>query len=328
MNGNSRRHDPTTALEQIEGAYRNSTAWPTNIAAPIPAERAEYFAAATRFAFEHPQAMHRLHCATAGLPETTSPHILLPRVLAGALTLTNADYGNLQLVDPETGALRLVSQFGFDDEFMAHFAVVDDNSSACGRAAKGGQTVIPDVAEDPLFTAHRDIARAADFRAVQSTPLVDYAGQTIGVVSTHFRHSHAPSDSVLRIMRLYADFAGETIASALCRREHNIDPIGRAVVTALLDPSRIGPADLPVDRPPDVIHRPAALLSPITSTFAGDLINRLSTVALHLAGTHNLVRHPVARNRLEMTVDQIDQIIREIHSHALSFVPNSRQSIL
>ncbi|MEU7143921.1 GAF domain-containing protein [Nocardia sp. NPDC046473] len=327
MTVSSSRPDLKQTLEQIESAYRRSMPHLAAIDYSTLEKRAAYFADAARFSLDHPRSMHRLHCATAGLPNATSAQVLLPAVLAGALTLTNADYGNVQLLDPETGALRIVTQFGFDGEFLDHFAIVDDDSSACGRAAKGGQTVLHDVNEDPLFAAHRGIAAAADFRAVQSTPMTDFLGRMIGVVSTHFRRPHAPLSSDLRIIRLYADFAGDAIASALGGHD-DTDPIGRAVVSALLDPGRSGPADVPIHDLSDAINRPAAPLSPITPTFAGYLMNRLSTVALHLAGTQNLIRHPVARTRLEAAVDQLDQTIREVQSSALSSVSDSGRCTL
>jgi len=138
---------------------------------------------------------------------------LLPPVLAGALWLTGADFGNIQLLDPATRSLRIVTQSGFGPEFLDYFAVVDDGHSACGRAAQAGaQAVIADVTADPGFAPHRDIAAASGFRAVQSTPLVDHAGRLIGMVSTHFRRPHRPAGTDLQIMELYGDFAGEALA--------------------------------------------------------------------------------------------------------------------
>ena len=94
--------------------------------------------------------------------------------------------GNIQIADPATGSLMLVTQAGFGPEFLEYFTVVDgDSQSVCGRAAKHrAQTVVADVRSDPGFAPHREIAAAAGFRAVQSTPLTDYAGRLIGVVST------------------------------------------------------------------------------------------------------------------------------------------------
>jgi CRP-like cAMP-binding protein len=45
---------------------------------------------------------------------------------------------------------------GFSAEFLQCFAVVSDDSSACGAARDLAQVVIADVREDPRFAAHRD----------------------------------------------------------------------------------------------------------------------------------------------------------------------------
>jgi GAF domain len=94
---------------------------------------------------------------------------------------------------------------------------------------------------DAGFTPHREIAAAAGFRAVQSTPLVDYAGHLIGMVSMHFQRPQRPSDRDLRIMELYADFAGEALTRhlGLVSGGDPPDPLGRAMVSALLDPARV-----------------------------------------------------------------------------------------
>lgn len=213
------------------------------------AQRAEHFAAAVRFGLDAPDAMRRLHDLTKDLRTVPRISSLLPQVLAGALALTGADSGNVQIADPATGSLTLVTQAGFGPEFLEYFAVVNDDSrSVCGRAAKQcAQTVVADVRSDPGFGPHREIAAAAGFRAVQSTPLTDYAGRLIGVVSAHFRRPHRPSDRDLRLMELYADFAGEAVTRHLGASSEPGEQAGRGFITVLLDPSR--PRDASVSVP-------------------------------------------------------------------------------
>ncbi len=213
------------------------------------AQRAGHFASAVRFGIDAPVAMRRLHDLTKDLRAVPQLSSLLPQVLAGALALTGADFGNVQIADPATGSLMLVTQAGFGPEFLEYFAVVNgDSQSVCGRAAKRcAQTVVADVRSDPAFVPHREIAAGAGFRAVQSTPLTDYAGRLIGVVSTHFRRPHRPSDRDLRLMELYADFAGEAVTRHLGASSGPDDPAWRGVITVLLDPSR--PRDASVSVP-------------------------------------------------------------------------------
>jgi len=204
------------------------------------AQRAEHFASAVRFCLDAPDEVRRLHDLTKDLRTVPRLSSLLPQVIAGALALTGADFGNVQIVDPATGSLMLVTQAGFGPEFLEYFAVVNgDSQSVCGRAAKQcAQTVVADVRSDPGFKPHREIAAAAGFRAVQSTPLTDYAGRLIGVVSTHFRRPHRPSDRDLRLMELYADFAGEAVTRQVGAFSDPGNPAGRGFITVLLDPSR------------------------------------------------------------------------------------------
>jgi GAF domain-containing protein len=280
-------------LEQAAAVFRDVAGQLPRVSRQELAQRARHFAWAVRFGLDEQGAMLRLHEATGGLRDVSSLRRLLPRVLDGALWLMAADFGNIQLVDPVTGSLRIVTQYGFGPEFLDYFAVVDDGHAACGRAAKEcAQTVIADVAADPDFAPHRDVAAASGFRAVQSTPLADYAGHLIGVVSTHFRRPHRPSGTDLQVMELYADYAGEASAGHLSAPAGGDlgDPVGRAVLSALLGPgtgqapdaaARPGPGDGHGARQRRPAHQPASL-DETMSRFAGDIVHRLFSIGLSL----------------------------------------------
>jgi hypothetical protein len=59
------------------------------------------------------------------------------------------------------------------------------------------------------------------------------------MVSTCYQRPHRPPDRDLRIMELYADFAGEAVSRLLGASPDPGDPVGRALMTALLDPARV-----------------------------------------------------------------------------------------
>ncbi len=141
---------------------------------------------------------------------------VLEEGLEDALTVLHADRGNVQIVDPATGSLVLVLQTGFSDEFLEYFAVVDDDGSACGRAAsQHAQTVIGDVNTDPGFAPHREIAAASRFRAVHSTPLVDQSGQLVGVLSTHYPRPYLPPARDLGLMQRLGELIGQAFETSL-----------------------------------------------------------------------------------------------------------------
>jgi len=131
--------------------------------------------------------------------------------LAAALALSAAERGNVQIREP-TGELRIAAQRGFTRDFLDHFAVVDNDGSACGRAAENAmQTVIVDVNKDPAFEPHRSIAAASGFRAVVSTPLISDSG-LVGVVSTHFPRPHRLSGHELRSLQQLGRMAGTALS--------------------------------------------------------------------------------------------------------------------
>jgi GAF domain-containing protein len=176
------------------------------------AARADGYAARVRLDLDNPLGARWLHGMECELRAASTVEVLLDRALTGALRAMHATHGNIQLADPVTGALRIVVQQGFNQEFLDYFGAVSDTASACGRAAiEGSQVVIPDVRCDPGFEPHRGIAAAAGFRAVQSTPLTDRSGQLRGVLSTHYCDPGRPPEEGLELMKTY----GLLIADAL-----------------------------------------------------------------------------------------------------------------
>ena len=156
--------------------------------------------------------MSRLHELSTRLLATPEVQSLLEEVLDAAIELLNADFGNVQLCNPESRALEIVAQRGFKRDFLDYFASVTEESAACGRAAqRGDRVIIEDVRTDKAFAPHLHVAATAGFRAVQATPLFNRSGELLGMISTHFRQPHRSSDHDLRIMDLYAHLAAEFI---------------------------------------------------------------------------------------------------------------------
>jgi hypothetical protein len=112
------------------------------------------------------------------------------RALSTALTLSGADMGNVQLVGPATGALRIVAQHGFGRRFLDFFSAVDGNESACGQAFQAAQPVwVSDVSTSPVFAGSeaRRVVLGAGVRAVASVPVLDARGDVRAVLSVHGR---------------------------------------------------------------------------------------------------------------------------------------------
>lgn len=207
-------HNLVRPFEQVTASFRGARPRPARKVAVT--RRADQLAMWVTLSLDEPSALKNLQDEAAELRDVPELAAALPKVTSGAMTLMGAEFGNIQFVDPRDDSLVLVTQSGFSHEFLDHFAVVHDNRSVCGRAAwQGMQAVTADVRDDPAFTPHQKIFRAAGVRSVQSTPLVDRSGQVIGMISTHTSQPGLPSDQDLWIMELYAQLAGEAIARHL-----------------------------------------------------------------------------------------------------------------
>ncbi len=157
-------------------------------------------------------AMTRLHEWSTRLMASAELQPLLVEILDATIELQNADFGNVQLYNPQNRTLQIVAQHGFKPEFMDQFREVRDDSATCCRALRSGSRVIvEDVQTDEAFKPHLQIAAAAGFRAVQSTPLFSRSGRPLGVISTHFRSPRRPSERELRLTDLYARQAAELV---------------------------------------------------------------------------------------------------------------------
>ena len=131
----------------------------------------------------------------------------LKDVLHVSIEITGADKGNIQLVDHESGGLRIAAQSGFEESFLKFFSDVTDEDSACGVALKSGQrTVVEDVTESEIYADKRslEVLLDAGVRSVQSVPLLTSSGKILGVISTHFSEPQRPSEQELRLMDLLA----------------------------------------------------------------------------------------------------------------------------
>jgi PAS domain S-box-containing protein len=158
------------------------------------------------------EAMTRLHEFGTRMLATTELQPLLEEVLMASIALQSADFGTIQLYNAKSQAFELVAHRGFRQDFLDHFSSVRESEVACGRAlSRGERVIIEDVLTDADFEPHRPIAASAGFRAVQSTPLLSCNGEPLGMVSTHFRQPHRPSERDLQLTDLYARQAAEMI---------------------------------------------------------------------------------------------------------------------
>jgi hypothetical protein len=202
-------------LQRVAAAQRSSAQLLRMSGHEQAARHAEVAAFRIDLALHEPKVATRMLETARAVRETADRSLRLERLLDGAIALLDADLGNIQLADRRSRELRIVTNSGFGDAFLEHFSGVTDQTSACGRAASGGATVvIGDVRWDAGFAPHRAVAAESGFRAVQSTPVAGRDGSLVAVVSTHFREPHRPSSRDLLLFGWYVDQVGDVFARA------------------------------------------------------------------------------------------------------------------
>ena len=172
----------------------------------------------------------RLRDLSARLVAEGDVQVLIDEILAAAVTITNADGGTLQLLDPTTQELKFAAVKGLDPALIASFERVSVRSqSSCGQALSSGQRAwvefdVPEN-EDPDGSLRRHAAYG--LRSAQSTPLISRSGRVLGMVSTHWRERRTLSDRDGQFLDLLSRQAADLIERTqaeedLRRSEHQL----------------------------------------------------------------------------------------------------------
>lgn len=130
--------------------------------------------------------------------EQENPQALYEEIVDAAAALMHSDAASLQMLDPTRRKLQLLAWRGFHPEAAASWQQISfETGTTCGIALEGGQRmIVPDVfnSEFQLGSETLQYFQLSGIVAVQSTPLVSRAGQIVGMISTHWRTRHQPSE--------------------------------------------------------------------------------------------------------------------------------------
>lgn len=159
-------------------------------------------------------AMARLHALAMLSVREENLQSVLREIVVTAIDIAAASFGNIQLLDPDSGDLKIVAQCGFPQWWIDFWDSVYKGRGACGTALERGERVIvEDVEQSPIFanTGALEIQLRAGVRAVQSTPLQSRSGRVLGMFSTHYKTRHRPDERTLRLLDLLARQAADLI---------------------------------------------------------------------------------------------------------------------
>lgn len=167
---------------------------------------------------EELEATRRLQALSIEMVHEADVEGLYARLVDAARIIMKSDFASMQQYFPHLGAqgeLKLIGHYGFSAEAAGFWAWVRaDSACTCGVAILRRERVIAeDVAHTPFMagTPDQEQLLAAGILAVQTTPLVTRRGELVGMISTHWKTPHRPSDRDLRLIDILARLAADMI---------------------------------------------------------------------------------------------------------------------
>ena len=149
----------------------------------------------------------------------STPEALYSQILGAALELMAADAASVQILAADNASLRLRGSKNFHADSAAFWQRVTVRSgSTCGQALRDNERVIVADIEACDFmagTQDQQEYRRSGIRAVQSTPLRSRCGQPLGMISTHWRRPHTPTDDDFTFFDVLARPAADLIERTL-----------------------------------------------------------------------------------------------------------------
>jgi PAS domain S-box-containing protein len=169
-------------------------------------------------------ATRRLQELSIEMAHEADVEALYHKLVDVAMAIMRSDHASMQQYYPHLGArgeLKLLAHRGFTPEAARHWAWVRaDSACTCGVAINRRERVIAaDIADTPYMAGTADLAQylEAGIRACQTTPLLSRRGELVGMISTHWRECHEPSERDLRMFDILARFAVDLIE----RKKHD-----------------------------------------------------------------------------------------------------------
>lgn len=159
-----------------------------------------------------------LHQISTQLINEEKAEDLYQKIVDSASTIARSDFASLQMYWPKrglAGELQLLSFRGFNPDAAKFWQwVTVDSATPCGEALRRRTRIIVSDAEHCEFmTGTEDLSMLleAGIHSMQTTPLISRGGSLMGMLSTHWRVPHQPSERELRFLDILARQASDLI---------------------------------------------------------------------------------------------------------------------
>ena len=144
---------------------------------------------------------------------------LYEQILGAAMELMASDAACLQMLGADNMSLRLLACTNFPPDCVPFWErVAAGAGSTCSKALSDNERVVVTDIEACEFMAGTQEQleyRRAGVRGVQSTPLRSRTGRLLGMLSTHWRTTHTPTEDDFRFFDVLARQAADLIERTL-----------------------------------------------------------------------------------------------------------------
>jgi PAS domain S-box-containing protein len=279
-----------------------------------------------------------LQSISAEVIHTADVNALYEKFVDAAMSIVGSDFASMQMLYPDrgdAGELLLLAFRGFDPQAAKFWEWVRvDSQCSCGEALRKRQrVVVPDVRHCSFMmgTPDQSTSIATGIQATQSTPLLSRDGTLLGMISTHWRKPHQPSERDLRLLDILARQAADLIErkqseEALRMADRRKDEFLATLAHELRNPLS------PVLNSVKLLN--AAAATPLQKQFAVDVIDRQTKrMALLLDDLLDISR--ITRGQLNLrpasvslpslvhgAVEMVNPLLEEKHHHFSVSIPN------
>jgi PAS domain S-box-containing protein len=147
------------------------------------------------------------------------PESLYAQILGAAMELMASDCASVQMLAADRASLKLLAWRNFHPDSAAFWERVEVGAgSTCSQALRDNERIVVadiEACEFMAGTADQQEYRRSGIRAVQSTPLRSRSGRPLGMISTHWRAPHSPTEEDFRFFDVLARQAADLIERSL-----------------------------------------------------------------------------------------------------------------
>jgi PAS domain S-box-containing protein len=160
-----------------------------------------------------------LQSISTRLISESTPESLYAQILGAAMELMASDAASVQMLAADHASLRLLAWKNFHPDSAAFWQrVAVGAGSTCSQALRDNErVVIADVEACEFMAGTHDLQeyRRSGIRAAQSTPLRSRTGRPLGMLSTHWRTPHTPTEEDFTFFDVLARQAADLIERTL-----------------------------------------------------------------------------------------------------------------